>query len=393
MIQYAAPIRIRPSRGRGLAGIAATLALVASSGAASAAGGFDTSDAEYTARAEAAVTEGKISEQCLPSSATPPEASYKAIPAPPQDLIDAAVKEGELVLNSGISDKPSVEAYKAAFAMRYPGIQMTVAAGGSAAFEERFLADHAAGSNRVDAAISNKLAWVSEALKEEAVLPIDDTIPGFFDIWPGGSWTWETPNGKVAPAFQRSLGIAYNTDLVSGDLVPTSYEDLARPEFKDQLIAMDPEGAITYARVWKQILDVVGEETMRKIGDNMIKTPLYSDIQPAAQALGAGGGMVIMEMGANVAATMKANGAPVEVVMPESTTGTQYTYAVSSTAPHPNAAKLFAYWLYSPEGQWVTSCAALASSVAYNTYGSKEFVQIEAVPDDEIARIKELLGL
>jgi ABC-type Fe3+ transport system substrate-binding protein len=66
---------------------------------------------------------------------------------------------------------------------------------------------------------------------------------------------------------------------------------------------------------------------------------------------------------------------------------------VSSDAPHPNAAKLFAYWLYSAEGQWVTSCSAFAATVAYPENGSKQFVPIESVSKEDIAKIKKLLGL
>lgn len=383
-----------PRRRSQLAVVAATAILVAAWGSNSnAAGAFDTTDANYQKRAAEMVAQDRIRKECLPSSATAADPRYTPIPEPSPELVAAASKEGALVLNSGISDKPSVAAYKAAFELRYPDITMTIAAGGSSKFEARFLADHAAGNQPVDAAISNKIKWVGKAYKDKALYPLDKTIPGFFDKWPGGQWKWETKDGSTAPAFFRSLGIAYNSDLVKGDLIPKSFADLARPEFKGQLLGMDPEYSATFARVWKQIMDSVDEDTMRKIGDNLIKNPLYSDIQVLAQVLGAGGGMVSMEMGGNVAATMQANGAPVVAVMPETATGTQYVYGVATDAKHPNAAKLFAYWLYSSEGQWVTSCAAYAGTLAYPGHGSKNFRQIVSTSKEEIARIKDLLGL
>lgn len=79
--------------------------------------------------------------------------------------------------------------------------------------------------------------------------------------------------------------------------------------------------------------------------------------------------------------------------MPETTTGTQYAFGVAAKAPHPNAAKLFAHWLYSAEGQWVFSCSALAGTVAYPGYGSKTFVPIESVSKADVAKIRQLLGL
>jgi ABC-type Fe3+ transport system substrate-binding protein len=270
---------------------------------------------------------------------------------------------------------------------------MSIAAGRSAQLEERFLADHAAGNNQVDAVITNKINCAEEGYETGALLPLDQTIPDIFDAWPGGSWRWETEHGSTAPAFNRSFGLAYNSELVTGDLIPTQFADLANPAFKGQLLGLDPSESVTYARQWKHILDVVGEETFRQIGENLIKDPLYPDIQVAAQVLGAGGAMVIMEMGGNVAATMQANGAPIVGVMPDTATGTQYAYSVSSTAPHPNAAKLFGLWLYSAEGQWIMSCAAYAGTVAYTEQGAEEFVAIEDVSEEEIAHIRELLGI
>ncbi|PWK60335.1 ABC transporter substrate-binding protein [Aminobacter sp. AP02] len=378
---------------RDLAASVSIVVLATAIGTASNAAGFDTKDPAYVARAAEMVAQGKISKQCLPSSATAPDQAYVPIAEPPQDLIDAAAKEGELVLNSGVSDEPSVNAYKAAFQARYPNIKMTVAFGGGASAEERILADFAAGNNSIDGVISIRPTWVAKALKEKALVSLDQTIPGFFETWPGGAWRWHSEFGSTAPAFYRAIGIGYNSELVKQGLVPKSYQDLARPEFKGQLLGLDPEAAVLYASVWKHILDSVGEDTMRALGNNLIKTPLYSDIQPAAQALGAGSGMVIMQMGGNTAATMRANGAPVQVIISDTATGTQYSYLATANASHPNAAKLFANWLYSAEGQWVMSCAALAGTIAYPANGAKNFLPMKPVSKEEIARIKKLLAI
>lgn len=356
-------------------------------------GAYDTTDPEYLERTAKMVEQGRIREECLPQNAPAPAASWVPIAEPSAELIAAASEEGSIVLNSGISDKPSVAAYIAAFESRYPEVKMTVAAGGSRTFEERFLADHAAGNQPVDAAISNKIAWVTKAFQEEALYSLDETIPGFFDNWPGGSWRWDTELGSTAPAFYRVLGIAYNSDMVAGDMIPSDFIDLTKPEFKDQLLGMDPSASATFARVWKHIWDQVGDDGMRAIGDNMIKNPLYTDIQALAQVLGAGGAMISMEMGLNVANTMQENGAPVTAVVPPISTGTQYVFGVATAAPNPNAAKLFAHWLYSAEGQWVTSCAAFAGTAAYPEMGSAEFVPIDSVSKEDIATMRELLGI
>ncbi|HZY68973.1 MAG TPA: extracellular solute-binding protein [Devosia sp.] len=367
--------------------------LATTSSSVFAAGVYDLTDPDYLARAADMATQGRIQEACLPANAPPPDAGFKSIAEPSAELIAAAEGEGQLVINSGIGDETSISSYKAAFEARFPKITVTAVSGSSATFEARFLGDHANGNQSADAAITSHPEWVADGYKQGALVPLDQTIPDIFEAWPQGSWVWEVEGGATAVAFYRSLGIGYNSDLVPDGLEPEQWADLARPEFKGQLIAVDPAATLAFARVYKHMLDVVGEDTFRAIGENMIKNPLYADIQPASQALGAGAGMVIIELGANVGAALKRDGAPVEVVMPDSTTGTQYAFGVASAAPHPSAAKLFANWLYSAEGQWVLSCAAFSGSAAYSNFGSETFVPIEEVSDEEIAHMKDLLGL
>ena len=374
---------------QGLAAFAATALLVTACGKSN----NNNTQADYATRAADMVAQGKITKACLPNAAPAPAAEYVAIPQPSKDLVAAAVKEGQLVVNAGISDSTSITALEAAFELRYPKIKLSVATGNSESLEQRFLADHAAGNQQVDVELSTKRKFIERALQEKAVHPLDQTIPGIFNTWPKGIWRWETEYGTTGIPFYRPLGIAYNTDLVKGDLVPQQYKDLANPAFKGHLLGLDPEASSTFASVWKHIMQAVDESTMRAIGNNLIKKPLYSDIQVGAQALGAGGGMVIMEMGHNVAMTMHQSGAPVQGVMPDSVTGPQYGFGVATDAPHPNAAKVFAYWLYSAEGQWSMNCSAYMGSVAYPTHGVKTFVPFEPVSKEEMAKIKQLLGL
>jgi iron(III) transport system substrate-binding protein len=383
----------RVSKGQGawrsLTALAATALLVTACGKSENA---DT-EANYATRAAGMVAQGKITKECLPTAAPAPAAEYVPIPQPSKELIAAAAKEGQLVINAGISDSTSITALEAAFELRYPKIKLSVATGNSESLEERFLADHTAGNQQVDVEISTKRKFIERALKDKAAQPLDQTIPGIFNTWPKGIWRWESEYGTSGIPFYRPLGIAYNTDLVKGNLVPRQYKDLANPAFKGHLLGLDPEASSTFASVWKHIMQTVDESTMRAIGNNLIKNPLYSDIQVGAQALGAGGGMVIMEMGRNVAVTMHQNGAPVEGVMPDSVTGPQYGFGVATDSPHPNAAKIFAYWLYSADGQWSMNCSAYMGSVAYPTHGVKTYIPFEPVSKEELARIKQLLGL
>ena len=140
-------------------------------------------EADYATRAADMVAQRKITKACLPNAAPAPAAEYVPIPQPSKELIAAAVKEGQLVINAGISDSTSITALEAAFELRYPKIKLSVATGNSESLEERFLADHAAGNQQVDVEISTKRKFIESALKEKALLPLDKTIPGIFQTW------------------------------------------------------------------------------------------------------------------------------------------------------------------------------------------------------------------
>ena len=351
------------------------------------------STADYATRAAEAVSQNKISKSCLPTAAPKPDAAYVAVAHPSKELVAAAAKEGQLVLNAAITDTTSITALQTAFHLRYPDIKISVAEGGSASLEERFLADHAAGNQQVDAEISTKFKFIERAFKDKAIDPLDKTVPGILKTWPEGEWRWVTAYGTTAVPFYRPLGIGYNSDQVKGSLIPKQYIDLANPAFKGHVLALDPEASTTYSSVWKHIWQVVGDEGMKAIGNNLQKKPLYSDIQVASQALGAGGGMVIMQMGKNVSATMKNSGAPVEAVIPDVVTGPAYGFGAAVDAPHPNAAKVFGQWLYSPEAQWVIACTAYMGTVAYPTHGVKKYVPFDTVSKEEMAKMKSLLGI
>lgn len=136
---------------------ATAIVVVASCGSAHAQGAYDTSDPDYIARGEKMVSEGRIRKECLPVNAGKPDAKYLPIPEPSAELIAAAKKEGHFVLNSGISDQPSIEAYKAAFELRYPEIKLSVASGGTAALEERFLCPcRSCKEQRIRSAVGNR---------------------------------------------------------------------------------------------------------------------------------------------------------------------------------------------------------------------------------------------
>lgn len=144
--------------------------------------------------------------------------------------------------------------------------------------------------------------------------------------------------------------ILYNTEIISGDMVPTSIEDLADPKYKDKVILADPTTADNLVQFYDVLYQAYGEEWFEKILENDPK--FYPTISNGVQAMTAGEGSVTTPAAMAVAIPLIEAGAPVGTVTPPVTAGSQVQIMLTASdkAPHPNAAKLFVNWLLSESG-------------------------------------------
>jgi ABC-type Fe3+ transport system substrate-binding protein len=157
------------------------------------------------------------------------------------------------------------------------------------------------------------------------------------------------PEGVGMAVVSRVVGIVYNTNLVKGDDVPQSMEDVLKPKFKGQ-IAVTP-----YVTGFYQFAapDVLGIEYMRgfarrlapyiggKIGCN--------SLDPVASGQFA---MLIFDCGLDATIRYQRRGAPLGQAVPkEVVRDNVVNLGVPSNAVHPNVAKLFINFLQTKEGQ------------------------------------------
>lgn len=135
-------------------------------------------------------------------------------------LYEAAKKEGVLNWWSPSGEKPSRDLY-AAFAKRYPGIDLNYYQGHTGVRENKYFAEHRAGKASVDTMYVESY----EMFKKEGVTSDLSNIikdAGF-------------PLDCVAKDFHGAgvqfsvYGVAYNADLLSPKDVPKSWEDLLDP--------------------------------------------------------------------------------------------------------------------------------------------------------------------
>lgn len=157
------------------------------------------------------------------------------------------------------------------------------------------------------------------------------------------------PGGVGVAMVSRVVGIVYNTDLVQGDDVPKSIEDVLNPKFKGQ-IATTP-----YVTGFYQFAapDVLGIEYMRDYTKRLAPNIGGMIGCNSLDALASGQfAMLIFDCGRDATLRYQRRGAPLAQAVPKEVIRDNVVYlGVPSNAEHPNTAKLLINFLSTAEGQ------------------------------------------
>ncbi len=144
------------------------------------------------------------------------------------------------------------------------------------------------------------------------------------------------------------LGISYNTDLV-GSRPPKTWEDLLRPEFKGKITLGDPRNVPSYMALYRILKDELGPDYLKALAAQ--QPVLFESGVPGTQKMAAGEFAIAFPNSLSVVSPLKAQGAPVEFVVPALTTGNEYITMISEGADSPKAAKCFYNFLFTDAGQ------------------------------------------
>jgi len=269
-------------------------------------------------------------------------------------LIAAAKKEGEVVIYTSESDKQYVDtnrAFEAKYGIKVQGGRFTTGTIMSRYAGERqgnvIVADAIVVGNE-PFIIDNPSWWV----------PLNESVVPGYDKFPAAA---------KAPLFvtmnYNVIGIAWNTNLVKPADEPKSYLDLVNnPAFaaKGSVLIGDPRSSPSYMNLFKVLVDKYGEDFFRKLMDRGVAIAVASS--PGVQQIAAGANKVMIGNFPNNAQSVIAAGAPVKyVAVADPATGVDNLLALSSAAKHPNAARLYAAYRISEEGQKIM-CLARGST-------------------------------
>jgi iron(III) transport system substrate-binding protein len=263
-------------------------------------------------------------------------ASQKAL----KKLIAQAKKEGPLSI-WGAPPATQLSAYETAFAKKYGlqvGSNQSIL---SAAISERYLASAHAGDVQADIIITT----VPQLYQENSKY--------FTRMTPSSVSALSTyPKAAISNdaviAYFSPLGIAYNTNLVSGSNIPKTWSALTNPAFKRSLIIGDPRTSANKA-------DLFYDLGSKLIGAFAAQNPsIQGSGAAAAQAVAAGSAAVTAPSTPAYVYALP-QGAPIKFVVPQ---GVAYVspleVGIPAHAPHPAQARLFLDWLFSRQGESVT---------------------------------------
>ena len=284
-----------------------------------------------------AVALGKVFASPARAAAPPPGAITP-------ELIDAAKKEGKVVLYSSM-DLPVGEKLGKAFEAAYPGVSIQIERSGSERLFQRIGQEFDSGIHAADVINSSDASHFIPWKKNGWMMPfVSDEVAKFFPE------QYRDGDGMFAVSRLWLSSIAYNTNLVKPEDAPKSYADLLDPKWAGKMVKGHPAYSGTIMTATFQLVRELGWEYFEKLAKQRVMQVQSSTDPPKKLSLGE---RAVMADGNEYGVVLlKEAGQPVEPVYPvEGTPTISGPTGIFASAPHPNAAKLFQAWLHTRETQ------------------------------------------
>ena len=268
-------------------------------------------------------------------------------PAEVEALIKAAKAEGELVIYGSSTDnvlKRVGDAYTAAYGIKHSFIRLS-----SPPLMQRYSAEASAGNIAADLlmAAGGIGPFAADGIKKGWLEPVAQAgIP----VMRSGQYPAAFNRNETAIVSILLWAISYNTDKVKGADVPRDWADLLNPKWKGQILLPEPRSTEAVLDVMTLVYDKYGEDFFTKLRAQSPR--MYASQVPMLQALGAGEGAIGLPTNETAAQLLVSKGSPIGTIAPPVTTGVemQITLTARAKAKHPNAARLYANFVLSPEG-------------------------------------------
>jgi iron(III) transport system substrate-binding protein len=272
--------------------------------------------------------------------------AVSAIEARAQDpRLEAARKEGKVVWYTSLALTSSEKVAKL-FETAYPGVKVEVHRTGSQRILQRMMQELQAGIKNVDV-VHTSDAGHYVLLKEKKLLM--RYTPAGVDAFGAG---FKDKDGYHYGLRATVNVIAYNTKALSPAEAPRTWKDLLDPKWRGRLVTAHPGYSGVIATHVLALVHLHGWDYFKALAQN--KPMLVQSAVDPSGVVASGERPVAVDGGDYTFYQVKKKGNPVEIVYPkEGVPLVVSPSAITSFAPHPNAARLFTDFIFSREIQQV----------------------------------------
>ncbi len=276
-------------------------------------------------------------------------------------LYAGAKKEGTVII-WGPTDAIIYQKMQAVLDRQYPGIKIEHFESIPEPLVQRIIAESQAGKPAsVDIIQSGSLRAVRPLIDRDmlAVYPGWEKDFGLDAVYAGG---------RFVGAYNLTLPISYNSKMINAKDAPKSWEELVDPKWKGRKLIIEAR-LVPFAMLGTESGKAKAVELVKKI---LTQEPII--VQGGTTVANAlAGGQVSIAIGtyAYTIERLKKAGAAVDWVPVAPLPVLTSAVGVLKTAPHPNAARFFAGWMGTTEGQKVRyDTSGQANEVGTNAIGA-----------------------
>jgi iron(III) transport system substrate-binding protein len=269
-----------------------------------------------------------------------------AIEARAQDpRLEAARKEGKVVWYTSLALTSSEKVAKL-FETAYPGVTVEVHRTGSQRILQRMMQELQANIKNVDV-VHTSDAGHYVLLKEKKLLM--RYTPAGVDAFAAG---FKDKDGYHYGLRATVNVIAYNTKAIPVAEAPRTWKDLLDPKWRGKLVTAHPGYSGVIATHVLALVHLHGWDYFKALAQN--KPMLVQSAVDPSGVVASGERPVAVDGGDYTFYQVKKKGNPVEIVYPkEGVPLVVSPSAITTFAPHPNAAKLFTDFIFSKDVQQV----------------------------------------
>jgi len=260
-------------------------------------------------------------------------------------LVEAAKREGKVVWYTSLA-LPSAEKVAKLFEAAYPGIKVEVHRTGSQRILQRVMQELQANIKNVDV-VHTSDAGHFVLLKDKKLLARH--TPAGVERFPAG---FKDKDGYYYGLRATVNVIAYNTQKVTAAEAPKTWKDLLDPKWKGRMVTAHPGYSGVIATHVLALVHLHGWEYFQALARNQLML-VQSAVDPSG-VVASGERPVAVNGGEYTFYQSKQQGNPVEIVYPkEGVPLVVSPTAITSFAPHPQAARLFTDFSFTREVQQV----------------------------------------